>query len=230
MSVKELPALDKQRQTTTSFAYEQLLRAILEGHLPPGSRLREQELVDWLGISRTPVREALRRLHAEGLVEILSYKGAVVRPLDPDEVREEYVLRAALEGMATELAVQRMSDTDLERLEQLAADLERALDAQDAEEYLETNFTFHFTLYALSGSTRLMAGIDASWKKDNLYRRVAYTLPGGWDEERKFHRDLMAACRARDAEQARRLVQRSCLEFSQMLVKTIRSASSETEA
>lgn len=226
MAVTDLPVLEAHRQTSTAFAYGQLKRAILDGHLAPGARLREQELVDWLSVSRTPVREALRKLHAEGLVEILSYKGAMVRPLDADEVREEYILRAALEGMAAELAVQNLLPDDLQRLEELALHLEQALGAQNAEQYLKANFAFHSALYALSGSSSLMAGIDAAWEKDNMYRRVAYALPGGWDEELRFHRALIAACRSRDANEARRLVQRSCLDFSDMLILAIQAADS----
>lgn len=219
--INELAAPSTQHRTATAFAYEQLKRAILSGELPPGARLREQELVKWLDISRTPIREALRNLHTEGFVEVLSYKGAIVREFDVEEIREEYTLRAALEGLAAELAVNRLSEGDIETLEALSEQLERTLDAQDEDSYLEANQAFHFTLYQLSGSKKLVRGIDDSWKKVNLYRRLAYSLPGGWDEERDFHRTLLDACRARDGELARKLVQRSCLAMSELLVSTV---------
>lgn len=219
--IKELAAPPIQHKTATTFAYEQLKRAILSGELMPGARLREQELVDWLAISRTPIREALRNLHTEGFVEVLSYKGAIVREFDSEEVREEYTLRAALEGMAAELAVNRLTEGDIEALETLSDALEQALDKQDEDRYLEANRAFHFALYRLSGSRKLVKGIDDSWNKVNLYRRLAYSLPGGWEEEREFHRTLLDACRARDGESARKLVQRSCLAMSNLLVSTI---------
>lgn len=222
--ISELPPLQVQHQTATSFAYQQLKDAILRGQLVPGTRLREQELVSWLDVSRTPIREALGKLHTEGFIEVLSYKGAMVRQLDVDEIHEEYTLRAALEGLAAELAVQHLSAQGLEQLEQLALRLEQSLDSKDSDEYLEANYAFHFFLYSLSGSTRLVSEIDASWKKVNFYRRFAYALPGGWEDERKFHCELLEACRKRDAEEARRIVQRSCLEMSKSLVETVRAA------
>lgn len=225
--IKELSAPPTQHKTATIFAYEHLKRAILSGELPPGARLREQELVEWLDISRTPIREALRNLHTEGFVELLSYKGAIVRQLDVEEIREEYTLRAALEGMAAELAVYGLSEGDIETLEALSERLEQTLDEQEEDRYLEANQAFHFGLYQLSGSKKLVKGIDDSWKKINLYRRLAYSLPGGWEEERLFHRALLDACRARDGEAARRLIQGSCLAMSEVLVTAIKGTSQQ---
>ncbi|MBD3764844.1 MAG: GntR family transcriptional regulator [Rhodobacterales bacterium] len=110
-------------------AYRQLLDEIRRGALPPGARLRETDLADRLGISRTPVREAIRQLEADGLVTHLPRQGATVRQLDYAEVIELYEMRAVLEGTAARLAARAASDVELAELAEInatLADAERA--------------------------------------------------------------------------------------------------------
>jgi DNA-binding GntR family transcriptional regulator len=219
-----LPQLNTQHKTATTFAYDSLRRAILEGHLAPGTMLREQDLVEWLEVSRTPIREALRRLHTEGLVDATPYRSVTVREFDVEDIREEYVLRAALEGLAAEMAVKNLTDDDIVQLEEAASSLAECLDAQELDRYLEANHTFHFMLYRLSGSKRLVSTIDMSWKKLNLYRQFAFSQPQGWDEEQNFHQELLDACRRRDAGRARQIVQGSCFDTAKFIIQSLNRA------
>lgn len=123
--------------------YRQLLEEIREGTLSPGDRLREIELSDRLGVSRTPVREAIRQLEADGLVSHIPRLGATVRSLDYAEVMELYEMRAVLEGTAARLATRAASDVELDELEVLNSQL---ADAGTGPEAVRLNRIFHATL------------------------------------------------------------------------------------
>jgi len=200
------------RSTSNNYAFDALRSEILSGQLLPGNWLREQDLVERLGISRTPIREALRQLGTEGLVEIVPYRGAKIFVPDIEDVREEYTLRAALEGFAAELAIAHITDEDIAELQILADEAERLLDQGSFVSYLKVNRSFHMKLYGLSGSRRILTMIEASWEKDNLYRRFFYAQPTGLEDEKACHRALLQACRLRDREQIRRVMQEACLE------------------
>jgi len=102
-------------------AYEQIRARILNGDIRPGDRLREVELADDLGLSRTPVREAIRRLEQDGIVEHAAHKGAVVRSLDQSSITELYTIREVLEGTAARLAAQHANDAEIDALEAVLA-------------------------------------------------------------------------------------------------------------
>ncbi|MCC7352178.1 MAG: GntR family transcriptional regulator [Anaerolineae bacterium] len=216
------PPLNTRHRTANTFAYDSIRRAIFEGYIAPGTRLTEQDLVKWLDVSRTPIREALRRLEADGLVRAAPYRGAVVVMPDADDIREEYTVRAALEGLAAELAVQHLKDQDVEELEALTDEIESALGQGDISTFLEVNARFHIRLYTLSGSRRLVTMIEGSWQKVNFYRRFYLVLSEAIQIEKAFHYELLAACRSRDAEQARKIVQNSCLEAAQFMIDAIK--------
>ena len=199
-------------KTANEIVFETLRRQILHGALFPGTWLREQDLVEQLNVSRTPIREALRRLESEGLVEIVPYRGARVVALNAEDFREEDTVRAALEGFEVELAVATISDETVERLKRMADEMERLLDERNLEEFLEINRRFHMTIYNESGSRRLVSVIKSSWERENLYRLVFLSIPAAFELEKTIHRERFEACRSRDAEQARKIMQRTLME------------------
>src|SRR5437879_6879740 len=117
--------------------YEHLREEILSEHLEPGAELLEVPLSEELGVSRGPLREAIGRLAAEGLVTVRPRRGAVVRSLSKDEFLEAYQVREALEWMAIRLAVPRLAADDLARLEELNAEMERHAESGDATQFFE---------------------------------------------------------------------------------------------
>ena len=141
-----------------SVAATELIReAIIDGRLEPGRRLKEEELARELGISRTPVREALLMLQAEGLVDAIPNRGAIVRVHTTDDLDDLYQLRALLEGFAARRAAARVGE---EELNQLTASCDRfeALDPdEELRELVRENLFFHSTILELAGSTRLAA-------------------------------------------------------------------------
>lgn len=139
-------------------AYLRLLSEIRVGDLLPGARLRETELAERLGISRTPVREAIRQLEADGLVTHLPRQGATVRGLDYAEVIELYEMRAVLEGTAARLAARVASDIELEELAALNAELALAAPGPAAQ---ELNRQFHRTLLDAARNRFLVKSMSA---------------------------------------------------------------------
>jgi DNA-binding GntR family transcriptional regulator len=144
-------------------AYRRVRQAIIEGTYPPGARLVEQRLAEELDLSRTPVREALRSLHAEGLVDIEPNRGTVVRRVTVDDIADVYELRARLEAYAAERAAARLLPADERRLDDALVAFEAAVDAAMAgdhearREVSRWNHDFHDALVAAARHQRLAA-------------------------------------------------------------------------
>ncbi|WP_171185526.1 GntR family transcriptional regulator [Ruegeria sp. HKCCC2117] len=179
--------------------YQRLLEEIRDGALLPGDRLREIELSERLGVSRTPVREAIRQLEADGLVTHVPRQGATVRSLDYAEVMELYEMRAVLEGTAARLAARAASDIELDELDILNDRLAEAGTGPDAA---QINRVFHATLLD-AAKNRFLAKSMLSLQKALLILGPSQLL----DSERAAaavteHRRIMAALKARDGASA----------------------------
>lgn len=186
-------------------AYEQIRRRILDNVWPPGHRALEQEVALALGMSRTPVREALVRLQSEGLVEVVPRHGMRVLPVSPTDMREIYEMLTALECMAAELlARRRPSDDELAPLLQATQAMDDALAADDLEAWARADEQFHRQLVALAGNRHLQATVMNHW--DRAHRARLFTLrlrPKPVNSTRE-HRALVERLRAGDWEGAAR--------------------------
>jgi DNA-binding GntR family transcriptional regulator len=185
--------------------YKHLLHEILSGRLGPGTPLREEELVAQLErVSRTPVREALGRLAAQGLVEIRANRSAVVRQLGPEQLRQTYQVREALEGMAAELACRRMTAADFVHLERCAAEVpdEDAPGYRDACHHLDVEL--HRRIALRSGNPVLAREIEKFHDLVQLVRHRVASQEGALDLALRQHREIIAALRARKPALARK--------------------------
>jgi len=135
--------------------YRALRDQILTGALAPLTRLVELQVAQQFAVSRTPVREALKRLIAEGLVVDHALRGMVVRDVDPTEVEDIYIIREVLDGLAARLAASRATPTDLTRLHLLMELMEESAAAQRWEAVVQINIKFHEVLYSAAGNDRL---------------------------------------------------------------------------
>ncbi len=164
-SPKEPGALDR--------AAKLIVSGVRDGRYAPGQRLIEADLVDELGISRSSVREALRRLEAQGLVEMIPHRGARVRRLTQDDTRELYEVRAAIESGAARLAARRIDvGKNRKRLIESFEALKAAAGDGELASYLDANSNFHDTIVELSGNKQLAGLIDVV-----RLRTVRLTLP-----------------------------------------------------
>lgn len=134
--------------------------AIASGQLQPGTRLREPALAVQLMVSRTPVREALARLEAEGLVKRVPYRGAIVAELTSEQVAEAYMLRGLLEGFATRLATPKLSKQDHLKLRALIREIEESAKRGRSAELDALHREFHFTIYSQCASSKLVGWIS----------------------------------------------------------------------
>jgi DNA-binding GntR family transcriptional regulator len=178
---------------------EQLRERIVTGVLRPGDRLVERELAEDLGVSRVPVREAIRSLEADGFVVVQSPRRVVVRQLSRIDVEELFDVREALEGLATEQACRRADPAALRHLEQTVAEAARALAAGNINEVAEANLRFHQEIVALAGNALLSSMLHQL--EDRL--RWLFRQNEDWGRLLQEHRRLYEAVASGDPRQAR---------------------------
>jgi DNA-binding GntR family transcriptional regulator len=187
-------------------AANRLRTLIVRGDLAPGEPLLEVGLSQALGISRTPLREALKQLAAEGLVELRLNRGAVVAPLRLEELAELFEAVSGIERCAAELAAVRMTPQDIDRLETLQARIERHHDRGELRDYFEVNQQIHSTIVSFARNGVLKASHDALLARAERARFFALAADGRWDESVREHRQVLGALKARDAAQAGQLL------------------------
>lgn len=194
------------RTSLAQQAVEELRRRIAGSALIPGQRLDEAALADDLGISRTPLREALKVLSAEGLVEIRPRRGCYVAELGPADLDDIFPIMALLEGEVAREAALKGSAADLRRLDQLHASLERHAAAGEVDRYYEVNYVFHDALQAIAGNRWLQHVIGDLRKLLKLSRHRSLRLEGRLAESLAEHRALMDALHRRDGDAAERVM------------------------
>ena len=185
----------------TQYVLEHLRHAILTGQLAPGSPLVETELAAAFGVSKTPVREALKTLAGRGLVVMSAYKGASVRTVDAGMARSVYDVRLLLEPEALRRTVAAAAD-----LAPAHAALERASAAEDAAERSLANRDFHRALYQPCGNPLLVRMLDNLRDQAALVSSVAWRSLPTWDREADEHRAILARAEEGDAEGAKTLL------------------------
>ena len=188
----------KRPLTATEHVVARLRDAIASGELREGEQLRQNEIAAALGVSRTPVRESLRILEAEGWLEFSPHRGAVVATLSGSEIRQIFEIRFALESLALRNAVPKLTDADLASAEDLIAAMDAA---PDIAGWVRLNRAFHLSLYTGAGA-RLRALIEAQYDAVDRYLRLELVAMGNAEESQDEHRAILAACRAHDVEKA----------------------------
>ncbi|HEX6959901.1 MAG TPA: GntR family transcriptional regulator [Ferrovibrio sp.] len=194
------------RLSQTRRAYEEIKRRILDNEMPPGMQALEQEVAQLLGMSRTPVREALIRLAQEGMVEVRPRHGMRVLPLSLADLREIYDILAALEATAAEIIAQRgLSEAELAQLETAAADMEAALARNDLNAWADGDARFHCLLVELSHNKRLQGMVEAVRDQSHRARMATLRIRPKPVLSNAEHAAVIEAIRSRDAEAAHRL-------------------------
>ena len=186
--------------------YDHLRTEIFEGRLEPGTELIEVALAEQLGVSRGPLREAIGRLAAEGLVTVSPRRGAVVRSLSKEEFLELYQVREALERMAVQLAVPRLTDEQFAELAALNDAMEAHAARNKVEPFFEANLAFHARLLEASGNGKLRELYRQLLDQLGRYRLRSLTLRGNLQRSVSEHKAILRAARRGDAERAARLM------------------------
>ena len=186
--------------------FNTLRQAILKGELAPGERLMEIQLAEKLGVSRTPIREAIRKLELEGLVLMIPRKGAEVAKISEKSLKDVLEVRRSLEELAIELACQRMTDSDLMEMERAGKAFKDAVDHGNAMEIAETDEAYHDVIYNCTRNMRLVQILNNL--REQMYRfRLEYIK----DEDKRQillieHEKILRALRNRHVAEAKAAV------------------------
>jgi DNA-binding GntR family transcriptional regulator len=205
---------------------ERLRTLIIRGDLAPGETLVEADLSEALGISRTPLREALKLLASEGLVELRLNRSAMITPIRESEIEELFEAVSGIERIAAELAAVRMSARDLEKLKGLQGRMERFHDSGKLRDYFELNQQIHSFIVACARNGALKATHHWLLSRVERARFFALSSQDRWDESVQEHRDLLDALEARDADRAGRVLARHVVRTG-VVVKEIFNKSRE---
>lgn len=188
-------------------AYAYLKNAILAGDLAPGGRLTEEHLAKQLGMSRTPVREALHKLQSEGLIKALPTRGFVASLDSRDEIEELFEIRAVLEGYALRVICCRINEDVLAALEQAVVEADEALRASRLDDLFGWNTRFHDALHALITDKRRLYHQMVTMRQYVLrYRKNTLQYPDGGARTVDGHRKILLALRLRDPDLCERLM------------------------
>jgi DNA-binding GntR family transcriptional regulator len=203
--------------------YEQVaerLRSRIYAHeLAPGAWVDEQTIATEYGISRTPLREALKVLASEGLVTLKPRRGCYVTELSEQDLDEIFPVMALLEGRCAHEATRKATDDDLKLLADIHADLERHAAANDADHFFEANQQFHDALQELAGNRWLGQLVEETRKFIKLTRRDSLNLAGRLRESLAEHRKILAAVQQNDPEAAARCMHEHILSGRAALAK-----------
>ncbi|AFZ23121.1 transcriptional regulator [Cylindrospermum stagnale PCC 7417] len=214
MNLNELAPNIQQRSTPDLIA-EALREAILRGIFQEGQSLRQDEIATQFGVSRIPVREALKQLEAEGLVTLHLNRGAIVSVLTIAEAQEICEIRSALEVKAMQLAIPKLTQADLEKATVILAATDQATDAGTLA---KLNWEFHGTLYATAERPRLLTMIKTLHVNIDRYVRVQMVQMNYQEHSQKEHYQLLDACQKRDTKAAIRLLKRHIDTAGEQLV------------
>lgn len=186
--------------------------AILEGRLAPGEWLRQEKLAQEQGVSQTPVREALKELAAEGLVEHVPYRGIRVVQFSVEDAEDLYACRAVLEGMAARHAALAIGEADIRRLASLHERMVRCKVPEELKKYRELNRQFHEAIYSASGRAYLARTLGQIWSAfptmlwSNVPRIAVESVPDRDEPDAEEHAEIVAAFAAHDPDRAERAV------------------------
>lgn len=211
-----------ERKTVTDLAIEALRERILHGEYAEGEPLRQDALAADLGVSRIPVREALRQLEAEGLVAFNPHCGAVVSSLSLDEIDELFELRGLLEGEVLRVAVARMTVEDWDRADAILDAYEAAFERRDVAQWGALNWKFHSTLLSAAGRPLTLGVLNMLHNQSDRYMRMQLALTHGEGRAIGEHRAIAAAARRRDAQGAAALLRDHILNAGRSLMEFLR--------
>lgn len=206
-------------------AADHLRRMIVEQELEPGSRLGEKALSELLGISRTPLREGLKLLAAEGLVDLVPNKGARVALLDAREIHDLFEAAAGIERAGAELAAERLSDGEIGQLNELQARIEIEFDLGNRRQYFELNQEIHRTIVAGSKNEVLIATHNWLFPRLERARYQALGSESRWRVSVEEHRDILAAIGERQSERAGRLLAAHVLQTGRSIIDRLQERS-----
>jgi len=202
---------------------ETLRDAVRRGILQPGERLMEIQLAEDLGVSRTPVREAIRKLEMEGYVIMMPRRGTYVADLSIRDINEVFEIRTSLESLASGLAAERINEDELEKLQRLLVEIGAYIKSGDMESIVRTDTEFHDLLYQASRNTRLVGIISNLREQLTRFRTTSMSFPGRLKATLEEHRKIVEAIAQGDEKAARKAAEHHMEKSEQTLLASMKS-------
>jgi DNA-binding GntR family transcriptional regulator len=228
MERRLLPIRLDSYQPLREVVCETLRAAIVEGVLNPGERLMEIQLAEELGVSRTPVREAIRKLELEGFVVMVPRRGTYVADLSIRDVNEVYEVRTALDILAAGLAAERITEEELEQMERILVQIGNDIERGNMEAIVDADGQFHDILYQASRNDRLVGIINNLREQLTRFRSISMAYPGRLKNTLEEHSRLVEAIAMRDVELAKRLAAEHMENAEQTLLQDMNERRQKT--
>lgn len=207
---------------------DQLRAAILEGRIKPGEWMRQEKLAQELNVSQMPVREALKELAAEGLIEHVPYRGARVVTFSTEDIADLYEHRAFLEGRAAGFAATKVTPGEIEELKAMATQM-AALPAEGIAQYRKINRAFHELIFQASQHEYLIRTLNQMWEAfptmliGNYAMTAQHPLPERDQQDHDEHLAIVAALEARNEKQAREAMRTHILSAAHHLIQSLKA-------
>jgi DNA-binding GntR family transcriptional regulator len=235
MTLNQVMRRFRNSGTTAEAVYSTLRHCIVLGDLAPGERLRSDGLATRLGVSRTPVREALRKLEAEGLVSVAPRLGLVVREISEQDLSEIFAIREALEAAAARLAAENATATEIADIRDLLEDMDATLQRGELQLFRELTAEFHLCVCRAAHNGRLLRMLKDLQDQVRHLKTSTLFIEGRAQEALREHRELLQALEARDVERAEALSRahrRKTLDLRRKMIREQmrRRGTSQTEA
>ncbi len=208
----------ENHQTLRERIVDTIREAIINGILKPGTKISEPELAERFGISRTPIREALRQLESEGFITVIPRKGAIVSKLSKKDVEDFYELKSILEGFAARKAVEKISDDDIEHMEHVNRQLEKLTKKGDLRRVYELHNEFHDTFLKACGNDKLYGIVQNLVRQFQRFRMIL-SMPGKIEGSIEQHWEIIEAFKKRDADLVEELVRENALYGKSVLLQ-----------
>ncbi len=199
--------------------YEELKRQIMIGEIPPGTRMMEVELAEDMGVSRTPIREAIRKLEKEGLVSIEPRRGAYASDISIKDMVDVLEVREFLEGMAAGLAAKKINDEEIETLKKATATYKKAVENGNTEEIIKEDELFHKLIVDCSGNKTLIQMINQVQELALRFRYIYYEDFSRYRNMPYEHQEILDAILSGDSEKARSIADAHVLRLKEFVIE-----------
>jgi DNA-binding GntR family transcriptional regulator len=206
-----------KRQTTAEQVAVELRSRIIAGEIGEGEQLLQEQLASDLGVSRIPLREAMRQLEAEGLITLTSHRGGVVSVLTMDQIRELFEIRACLETWLLTMAIPVMGKSDFETLDTIIGEMRPG----EIVHWGELNWKFHQALYTRAGRDQALQMLRRIHHNLDRYLRVQITATSGWQKANVEHRSIVEFCRTKDVRRATAILDSHIMNASTELIEAL---------
>jgi len=200
---------------------ESIRDAIRKGILKPGERIMEIQLAEELGVSRTPVREAIRKLELEGYVVMMPRRGTYVANMSIRDISEIFEIRTALESLSNGLAAERITPEELEHLQRLLVMISSYIETKDMDKIVETDIEFHDLLYHAARNSRLVGIISNLRDQLTRFRTLSMSYPGRLEATLDEHRTIVEAIAQGDSRAAKKAAEKHMENSEKTLLKAM---------